>query len=106
MIQSLHDKTDYDVKMIYSVKEPGEIIGKQLYDYMAGQGKFKLIEYIASQQGGKFLDVDYIKQNVPELKEREVFICGPPAMMKSLRSQLTKAGLKNSNIHTEEFSLQ
>ena len=35
----------------------------------------------------------------------DIFICGPPPMMKSLTSQFNKLGVKNSRIHTEEFEL-
>jgi predicted ferric reductase len=106
MVQSLHDKKEYDVKLVYSVKEPGEMIGKQLTDYMQNNANFKLVEFIGSQQNGKFLDVNYIAQNVPDYTSRDIFICGPPPMMKGLRTQLVKQGVPNNNIHTEEFSLQ
>jgi predicted ferric reductase len=32
-------------------------------------------------------------------------ICGPPSMMKSLKAQLKKIGVKKRNINTEEFDL-
>ena len=40
------------------------------------------------------------------LGDKEIFICGPPVMMKSLRKQIRAKGIKNSSIHSEEFTMQ
>jgi ferredoxin-NADP reductase len=37
---------------------------------------------------------------------KEILLCGPPPMMKSLRGQFKQLGVPGSHIHSEEFSLQ
>lgn len=42
-------------------------------------------------------------KNIPEPRNRELFICGPKEMRKSLLSQLQKLGVSGENIHYEDF---
>jgi len=37
------------------------------------------------------------------LAQKDILICGPPPMIKSLRAQLTSRGIPAANIHVEEF---
>jgi len=57
-----------------------------------------------SKQKGR-LSADIIKHNSQSFSEAAFFICGPPPMMKSMREQLNKLGIKNRKIYSEEFSL-
>lgn len=106
MAQDLARRPKYDVAMIYSTAKRQDLFKVELLSSLQRQSNFNLHEYVNEENGGNFLDVDFIKHSAPDLNEREVFICGPPAMMRSLRAQLRGAGIKNKNIHTEEFSLQ
>jgi ferredoxin-NADP reductase len=51
-----------------------------------------------------FLSVERLDADQPDLREADVLICGPPAMIESLRAQLTAAGVPAAQIHAEEFS--
>ena len=42
---------------------------------------------------------------VPDVKEREIFICGPVPMMKGLSNDLQSICIAKKHIHFEEFSL-
>jgi ferredoxin-NADP reductase len=37
--------------------------------------------------------------------DKEIFLCGPPPMMLSMRKQLKAKGVKNEHIHSEEFQI-
>jgi len=55
-------------------------------------------------QGEKgLLDADTITRLVSDLKERDVYLCGPPPMMKTVRSFLRKKG--SNGLFYERFSL-
>ncbi|NMC51586.1 hypothetical protein GYA54_02565 [Candidatus Kuenenbacteria bacterium] len=51
------------------------------------------------------LTAEIIKDKSQELEGKEIFICGPPAMMRSLKKQLINLNVEKHHIHTEEFSL-
>jgi glycine betaine catabolism B len=50
------------------------------------------------------LDADTIQKLVPDILKTPVFMCGPEAMMDSIRNGLLAIGLSAEQIHTEEFT--
>ena len=51
-----------------------------------------------------FLTAERLSAENEDLASADVLICGPPAMIESLRSQLKARGVPGSQIHAEEFS--
>lgn len=51
------------------------------------------------------ISADVLKKELKSLNQTDFYICGPPGMMKALRTQLVDAGVPTACIHTEEFSL-
>jgi ferredoxin-NADP reductase len=51
------------------------------------------------------LSAESLGRLVPDLVEREIFVCGPPAMMAAVRTSLRTAGVPGRQIHWERFSL-
>ena len=52
-----------------------------------------------------FIDGEKIKRLVPDFMEREVYLCGPPVMMKSVMKELETCGVAKDAIHFEIFAL-
>ena len=50
-----------------------------------------------------FLSADRLSAEGTDLAETDVLICGPPAMIVSLREQLLATGLPERQLHSEEF---
>lgn len=94
------------IDMFYSVVKKEELVDQNaLTEFLPSRyPQFKYYTYIAEEQPG-FLTASYIEQKIGDLKGKEIFICGPPAMMKSMRAQLRKMGIPNRKIHTEEFAM-
>lgn len=51
------------------------------------------------------VDSERLKLLVPDLAERDAFLCGPPPMMAALNAGLRSLGLPKKQIHYEVFSL-
>jgi predicted ferric reductase len=51
------------------------------------------------------IDIDLITRHVPDYRERDIYLCGPPPMMGSLISQLSSAQIPPSHLHYEAFQL-
>ena len=56
-----------------------------------------------TQQGGGELTAASLLGRVPDLAARDVFICGPPAMTRTLMANLTRAGLPRAQLHAEGY---
>lgn len=52
-----------------------------------------------------FVDGERILRLVPDVKDRDVFLCGPPVMMKMVRKALTELGVPHAHTHSERFAL-
>ena len=96
MSADLAHHPDYQAALYYVVSTPDEAL--------FSPPNVQLHVHLSKTQGR--LTADKIATDYPDFKKRDIFICGPPPMMKSLRKQFNKLGVKNSRIHTEEFSLQ
>lgn len=105
MARSITDPS-YQVDLYYSVNTASELIDWNLLSEVATiNPNFRIIPFIGEQQNGAFLSTTFIKQYSGELKDKEVFICGPPPMMKSMRQQFKNEGLPGTSIHSEEFAM-
>jgi predicted ferric reductase len=105
MAQSLHLAQNYKVDLYYSVKSESELIGIQKLTELVNMpnATLRVIPYDTSKYG--FLTPEAITRISGNLVAKEFFICGPPAMMKSMRKQLVALKVPNSSIHSEEFSM-
>jgi predicted ferric reductase len=105
MARSLPDN-GYRIDLYYSMKTSSEAIDwPALYDLaMARQGQFRIIPYVSDKQQGR-LSADFIEQTSGGLTGKDIYICGPPMMMKSLRKQFKDKSVPGTSIHTEEFAM-
>ncbi len=94
------------VDMFYSVKTKDELIDQTaLAEYLPKTYKqFRYFPFIGEEQKGH-LSASFVFEKSGSLKGKEIFICGPPTMMKGLRDQFKAMGIPNDKIHTEEFAL-
>lgn len=94
------------VYLFYSVATRSEMVEPHVLDEFIPKHfkNFVFVPYITDEMQGKFLSVDFIEQSVEHgFSGKEIFICGPPPMMKAMRAQLRAKGVQNGRIHSEEF---
>lgn len=105
MARALPDK-GFNIDLYYSVKTESEVISwQELYDIaVAKGGQFRVFPYVGDKQPGH-LTADYIETTSGGVTGKEIFICGPPGMMKSLREQFRNKSVPGTSIHSEEFAM-
>ena len=59
----------------------------------------------AAEDGAALLSAERLRDLVPDLAEREVFLCGPPAMTKRRRVRSAARGCVRRRLHIERFAL-
>ena len=96
MAKALEAENNFNVDLYYCVKDESEKL-----NFPAGKANLKL--FTSKTMG--HITGSYVKDNSKGFESADFFICGPIVFMKSLRNQLVKLGIRNSKIHTEEFSL-
>lgn len=87
---------DYEVNFYYLVKDKSEMLDTKNFN------KNIKINIHESAKSGHFEAKNIALEN---LKDYEVFICGPLPLMNALTKQFKDLGVKSSHIHTEQFAL-
>jgi len=59
----------------------------------------------AAPGGDDLLSPSHLARLVPDLAEREVYLCGPPAMTSVTEKRLRSAGVARRRLHVERFAL-
>lgn len=104
MLRSIPDDTHVD--LYYSVKTSSEIINWDRFYHtaMSRPHNLRVIPYIGDKQPG-YLDATYIEKMSGGVAGKDIYICGPPAMMQSLRRQFKAKGVPGTSIISEEFAM-
>jgi len=104
-------KAGREVLLLYANRTGGTMVFKKELEDLADQsgGRLTFIPVLSDEpawpgEKGR-IDRALLSRVVPDLLSRDVFLCGPPPMMKGVRRALTDAGVRPSRIHDERFAL-
>jgi len=104
MARSLGEQSDYNIDLIYSVKNAKEAVFiDELKALASTRPWFRVYEFCSNEQGR--VSADVISKIVGGLLERDYFLCGPSTMMSSLKEQLKNYDIPAELIHSEEFAM-
>lgn len=89
--------------LFYSAQAPTDLVFHDELVAIARQcPNFTLVPWVTAERG--YLTADAMSQQL-DLRDREIFLCGPKPMMQALKLQLLTAGVRRGRIHLEEFRL-
>jgi predicted ferric reductase len=96
------------ITLLYRARSWDDVVFRDELDALA-QGKGVKIEYLVGgrQPGNRrahLLDSRTIQRLVPDVRMRDVFICGPETMNNAMRRHLRALGVPNSQINAELFA--
>ena len=104
MIRSFKPDNGYDVVLYYAVSEKKEAVFIELFSNLSTRLLNFRTTIVQTKSQGRLTAIQ-ISEQIKDFRDRDIFLCGPPSMMKSLREQFNKLGIRNSHIFSEEFSL-
>ncbi len=97
-----------DVKLIYRASSPKDtIFSEELSELSELPGAE--VAYLVGRRGNPNmpddpLSAEMIESIVPDISSREVFVCGPIAMMDAVEGTLRQLGVPPGQIHSERFA--
>lgn len=105
MARTLAESNRVSASLFYSVADQSQAYyAEELAKIAKGlEGVLSFTLHDSSKQG--FISVERIAQQVPNIAECEVLLCGPKGMMCALEAQFVAAGVDKKHIAYEEFSL-
>jgi predicted ferric reductase len=90
-----------DLLLLYRARAVTDLIFQDELDEIARRRGARL-RYLLGDQAGP-LSAELFRQLVPDLLERDVYLCGPPGMALAVRRSLRQAGLRDVQLHEERF---
>ena len=107
-IRTLLEEMRGDLVIVYRVMHEAEIIFRdelqRLADERGAAIRFVIGDH-RSPSGRHLLSPAHLRELVPDIAEREVYVCGPPAMAAAITRNARDANVPRRHIHTERFAL-
>ena len=107
-VRALLERMDGDVVAVYRVLAAEDIVfERELAELERTRGVS--VHYVVGDHdapdGHRLLSPEHLAELVPDLAEREVYLCGPPAMTSITGRRLRAAGVPRRRLHVERFAL-
>jgi predicted ferric reductase len=107
-IRALLEQMRGDVIAIYRVLRDDDVIFRDELQQLARERGARLLIVAgdhADPDGARLLSPEHLRELVPDIAEREVYVCGPPAMADALARNVRHADVPRRFVHAERFAL-
>jgi predicted ferric reductase len=107
-IRALLEQMSGDVVAIYRVLSDADVIFRDELQELARRRGVRLLIVAgdhADPDGARLLSPEHLRELVPDIAEREVYVCGPPAMTDALERNVRHADVPRRFVHAERFAL-
>lgn len=96
-----------DVTVIYRALAEDDIVFRDELDELATERGVTLHYVVGDHRDASsahLLTAAHLGELVPDLRDRDVFVCGPPGLVAAIRRTLREAQVPGRHIHLEEFA--
>jgi predicted ferric reductase len=107
-VRALVEEIDGDVVVLYRVISESDVLFADELEELVNDRGLKLHYVVgdhATEEGRNLLTPRHLAELVPDIAERDVYVCGPPAMTEATRASLARSGVSRRHIFTERFAL-
>jgi len=107
-VRALLERMNGDVVAIYRALTHADVVFTDELARLERERGVK-VHYVigdhATPEGETLLSPEHLGELVPDLAERDVYLCGPPAMTSVTQKRLRAAGVPRRRLHVERFAL-
>jgi ferredoxin-NADP reductase len=100
-VRALLEDLPGDIVVVYRVAREEDVILRAELEELARRRGAEL-HYVV---GAEPLSPERLLELVPDIAERDVFVCGPPAMAEATRDSLGRSGVPRRQVVVERFAL-
>ena len=101
LLQELPDEND--VTVLLRASTPEDLVLRDEVAGEVGRRGGRLVELVGGRDRVR-LDAGALRDIVPDVRRREVYLCGPDALSRRLAAELGRAGVPEGRIHFESFT--
>lgn len=106
-IRALMDEFKNGVQMdvFYRVSNREELILKDELDYLEEQSKGMIrVHYLVGSRREFPMDAEFLKSYAPRIADSDIYICGPEALVETVRKAAEDLGVPKNRFHDEDFA--
>jgi predicted ferric reductase len=106
LLEELHGRPGA-IKVLYRASTWDDVVFREELDELAKTHGAEIQYLIGRRREGHWthpLDVGSLRQLVPDIRNRDVFVCGPDQMMAEVRRNLRTLRVPSRQIHVEHFA--
>jgi predicted ferric reductase len=107
-IRALMEEMGGEIIVLYRAVSDDDLVFRAELDRLAAERGIEL-HYIvgdhATEEGSRLLSPAHLRELVPDIEDRDIFVCGPPAMTEAAVRNVRAAGVRRRHIHAERFAL-
>jgi|SRR5579884_325719 len=107
-IRALLEEMEGDLVVLYRVLTTDDVIFRGELERLAEARGFVLQVVAgdhATDEGRRLLSPEHLRTLVPDIAEREIYLCGPPAMTAAIELNLRHTDVPRKHVHIERFAL-
>jgi predicted ferric reductase len=107
-VRALLEEFKGDVITIYRALTERDLVLSSEIDQLVKRNGGK-VDYVVGDhttpEGARLLTPEHLRELVPDIDDRDVYACGPPAMLAVIERNLHKLHLDHSHVHIENFAI-
>ena len=103
-IRALLDELDGDTILLYRVIEADEAVFADELGRVQARVELVVGDH-SDEEGRDLLSPEHLRELVPDIVERDVFVSGPPGMVSVIEKNVRRAGVPRRQVHGERFAL-
>jgi len=107
-IRALLEEMSGDIVVIYRVARDDNVLFRGELDALARERGARLCYVIGDHRAAgneHLMSPEHLRAIVPDLGARDVYLCGPPAMMDVIERSVQALGVPRKHIHSERFAV-
>ena len=98
-------KNGVEMDVFYRLSKPEELILKDELDYLAAQSNgLTRIWYLVGSRKEYPMDAEFIKSYAPRAADSDFYVCGPEALVETVRKAAEDLGVPKNRFHDEDFA--
>jgi ferredoxin-NADP reductase len=102
LFESLPLRPGEDLLLLYRARTVDDLVFRAELEAIAARRGARIGWVLGADRSA--MSVTGLLRTVPDLADRDVFMCGPPGLMDAVRTSLYEAGLPTEQLHEERFA--
>jgi predicted ferric reductase len=91
-----------EIAMVYRASGPSDVVFRAELDGLAAR-RGATVYYVVGPRSPDPLGPEQLVELIPDVIQRDVYVCGPPGMMAAMVATLRAVGVPGRHIHREDF---